>query len=291
MVNDAIIVYPSLKVAADRASGVAQRTFLLLNVAQLTILVVTSFIAGWSPASSLWQRNVDIAVAVIMFGALGIATWLRLGKFDDRWFRCRALSENVKSAVWYFVMCPESLVVGSETNYLKEVELLQSRLEQVSKEVALYDDDGDLVTQWMRDTQKLPLEQKLRLYREHRLQDQQNWYHARARSNTRLEKNWFCAIFLVEFIAVACAAIQAWHHCEMNIVGGVAGMSAAFIAWMQTKRYSDLGVSYSIAASDLRQIAAKRQNATTEDEVQTLVQEVETAVSREHSMWLARRVI
>jgi hypothetical protein len=67
-------------------------------------------------------------------------------------------------------------------------------------------------------------------------------------------------------------------------------MSAGAIAWMQTKRFSDLDVSYSIAANDLRRISAERKNAETEEDVQILVKEIETAVSREHSMWLTRRI-
>src|SRR5689334_22308850 len=98
------IEYPSLMRAADSASGAAQRGFLRLNVAQLIILVVTALVTGWTPPSPDAQRWVAVAVALMMFVALGVATVLRLNKFDERWFRCRALAENVKSAVWYFVM-------------------------------------------------------------------------------------------------------------------------------------------------------------------------------------------
>lgn len=66
-------------------------------------------------------------------------------------------------------------------------------------------------------------------------------------------------------------------------------MSAGFIAWMQTKRFSDLGISYSIAAGDLRRIAEERAHVETESDVELLVKEVEAAVSREHSIWMAHR--
>jgi hypothetical protein len=287
---NSIIVYPSLKEAADQASGHAQRNFLRLNVVLLSILSLTALISGWVPTCQETQRALSILIAVLMFVALGITTMLRIGKFDDRWFRCRALAENVKSAAWFFVMCPHALIASSEGDYLKEITELQKRLAPVSKEVALCDEGGPLVTDWMRETQNLALEQKLAIYRQNRVDDQLVWYFKKSKFNIAREKRWFLAIFVIEFFAVACAAFQAWKLYQVNVGGGMAALSAGFIAWMQTKRFSDLGVSYSIAANDLRHIAAERQNVTTEEDAQIFVKEVEAAVSREHSMWLARRV-
>jgi hypothetical protein len=284
------VVYPSLKDAADQASDKAQRNFLCLNVALLTILASTALISGWTPACEETQRIIAIAIAILMFVALATTTMLRLGKFDDRWFRCRALAENMKSAVWFFVMCPRALIPSSENDYLKEVAELQKRLVPVTKEVALCDEGGPLVTTWMKETQNLPLDQKLTIYRQNRIEDQMVWYFKKSKFNTAREKNWFLAIFISEFIAVAYAALQAWRLWEINVVAGMAAMSAGFIAWMQTKRFSDLGVSYSIAANDLRRIAAERENVVTEEDAQIFVKEIEAAVSREHSMWLARRI-
>jgi hypothetical protein len=284
------IVYPSLNEAADQASGKAQRNFLRLNIALLTILALTALVSGWTAACPEMQRGIAIGIALLMFAALAITTILRVGKFDDRWFRCRALSENIKSATWFFVMCPQALVASSEGVYLKEVDELQKRLVQIAKEVALCDEGGPLVTSWMKETQKLPIDQKLAVYRQNRVQDQLIWYFKKSKLNTNREKHWFLAIFIIEFVAVAYAALQAWQLWQVNVVGGIAAMSAGFIAWMQTKRFSDLGVSYSIAANDLRRIAAERENVVTEEDAQIFVKEIETAVSREHSMWLARRV-
>src|ERR1035438_9149980 len=121
------IEYPSLKEAADAASSSAQRTFLRLNIAQLAILIISALISGWTPGISSIQRSVALSVAILMFAALGITTMLRLTKFDDRWFRCRALAENVKSAVWYFVMSPANSATESEAAYLAEVERSEER--------------------------------------------------------------------------------------------------------------------------------------------------------------------
>jgi hypothetical protein len=283
------IVYPSLKQAADAASALSQRRFLALIIAQLWILVLTAVTSGWTPADPAFQRGVAIVVAILMFIALGIATTLRLAKFDDRWFRCRALAENIKSGVWFFVMSPAISVAEAEAAYLAEVDQVQKRLEQVAKEVALHDVGGPLITGWMRETQRLPLDEKVRLYREKRLEDQRGWYLNRSQYNTRREAWWFGGVFVIEFAAVAYAALQAWRLWQFNAVGAMAAMSVGLIAWMQTKRFSDLALSYGIAAGDLRRIAAEREHVATEEDLENLVKDVETAVSREHSLWLARR--
>jgi hypothetical protein len=138
---------------------------------------------------------------------------------------------------------------------------------------------------------QLPLDQKLRLFREGRLEDQREWYLRKSQQSGRLEKRWFSAIFVIEFIAVAYAAFQIWKLWEFNAVGPIAATSAGFVAWIQTKRFSDLALSYGIAAGDLRRIAAQWENASTEADVEMLVKEVEVAISREHSLWLSRRAV
>ena len=86
---------------------------------------------------------------------------------------------------------------------------LQKRLSPVAKEVALCDEGGQLVTTWMKEVQSLSLDQKLKIYRQNRVEDQLVWYFEKSRFNIRREKNWFVAIFVIEFFAVAYAALQA----------------------------------------------------------------------------------
>jgi hypothetical protein len=67
-------------------------------------------------------------------------------------------------------------------------------------------------------------------------------------------------------------------------------MGSGLLVWSQTKRYSDLATTYAVAAEDLNQISAKYTNAEDAEALASFVSDVEEAVSREHGMWLARRV-
>jgi SMODS and SLOG-associating 2TM effector domain 1/SMODS and SLOG-associating 2TM effector domain 3 len=227
----------------------------------------------------------------MMLVTLCVSTALRLGKFDDRWFRCRAFAENLKSIIWRFVMTSPIAADDAEAIYLSEVRELKKRLPDLEKEFIVHGGSGDLITAWMRTTQALPISSKTALYRKDRLEDQITWYSEKASQNARSETRWFWFVFVVEFVAILCAAYQAWQLKEMNLVGGVASIGTAVIAWSQIKRFSDLDTSYAIAAGDLRSIGTARQKVETQVQLDLFVHEVETAVSREHSMWLARRVI
>lgn len=283
------IRFPALGAAADAASEAAQRTFLLLNVAQLTLLSIAALLSGLNFGDRARDRPIAWAVCGIMFVTLCVSTALRVGKFDDRWFKCRAYAENVKSIGWRFVMAPP--VDDAVTMYLAELEQLRARLDDLQKEFIVRRGSGALITDSMRTAQTLPISSKVALYRKDRLEDQVTWYSNKASQNARSETIWFWFVFLVEFLAIGCAAYQAWQLKEINLVGGVASLGTAFIAWSQIKRFSDLDTSYAIAAGDLRSIGEVHFRVEKQEELDRLVQDVETAVSREHSMWLAKRVV
>jgi hypothetical protein len=285
------VVYPPLRNAADLASSAAQRHFLSLNRSQLAFLSCVALVSGLNLETAAHQRMAAWIVCVIMFVALAVSSALRIGKFDDRWFRCRAFAENYKSIVWRYVMSSYIEADASETKYLDELQQLKERLPDLQREFALYSDNGRLFTDWMRVSQALPLAEKDKLYRELRLEDQIRWYASNARQNLQMETRWFWTVFCVEFVAIVLSALQAWQLMKFSSVSGVASLGTALIAWSQIKRFSDLGTSYAIAAGDLRRISEVHRNITTQVEMDLMVSEVETAVSREHTMWLARRVV
>ncbi len=283
--------FPSLRNSADHASAKAQRTFLILNRIQLTLLTLVAFVSGLGFATARHQQQIAWAVCLMMFATLGVSTSMRIGKFDDRWFRCRAFAENFKSIVWRYVMSPTGAAEESVLEYVDELKQLSERLPDLQHEFARFSNSGHLITDWMKISHSLPITRKAALYRELRLEDQVTWYASKASLNSKLEDRWFWTIFCVEFGAIVCSAIQAWQLSRFSLVSGVAAFGTALIAWSQIKRFSDLGTSYAIAAGDLRRIAEVHRKVETQAELDLMVQEVETAVSREHSMWLARRVI
>ena len=280
---------PALKRSAGAASDAAQRVFLRLSTLQLGLLATTAVIAGWRPLASSGQRAGAVAVCGLMFVAFLISIALKLGHFDDKWFRCRALAENVKRAMWYFVMSPANERTAREADYRQQIEDIQDRF-PLAKDLAAHRVEGPLVTEWMNWVHGMPLDGKLQQFKLHRIQDQTTWYQTNASSNAKRESRWQWLVFVIEAAAILLAGMQVWGLWLFNAVGGLAAIGAACVAWSQTKRHSDLANSYAVAAEDLRRIAERWGSPRSDDELRQLVDYVERAVSREHSVWLSRRV-
>lgn len=281
--------YPPLRNAANQASISAQRVFLWLNRIQLALLTSAAFVSGMEFKTPEHKYEEAWLVFAVMLSALAVTTILRIGKFDDKWFRCRAYAENFKSMVWHYVMSANSASDSGEAEFLNSIAHLKERLPDLQKQFARYGVAGKLITEWMRKARALPIEHKLAIYHTLRVDDQMNWYSDKAKFNCRKEGEWFWSVVIIEFLAVAGAALQANQLLQFNPVSGIAAIGTALIAWSQIKRFSDLGTSYAIAASDLCEIAESHRKVETQAELDVFVQQIETAVSREHSIWLARR--
>jgi hypothetical protein len=282
---------PALKRAASAESIAAQNLFLRLNLTQLALLSASALLSGWHPLDPDCQRGVAIGVFVLMVVALAVALALRIGRFDDKWFQCRAIAENVKSAMWYFIMRDSGLPNSGEARYTEQLREVEDRFPELKKALVVRRGFEPDVTQWMRETQQLGLQSKLSIYRDLRLNDQMRWYQSRAKLNAEYESRLQWMIFVLEFIAILYAALQAWQLLPFNAIGFIAAISAALVAWNQTKRYSDLANSYSVATEDLRRIAAASSGDLDIVGTGRFVRDVETAISREHSIWLTRRAV
>lgn len=66
-------------------------------------------------------------------------------------------------------------------------------------------------------------------------------------------------------------------------------MAAAFTAWTQLGRNDELRLSYAIANQELLSIKALAAVVDSEQELAKLVRDGEGAISREHTMWIAKR--
>jgi hypothetical protein len=142
---------------------------------QLVLLAATALLAGISLDASSNKRIEAWCICGVMLGSLTCSVIMRVGKFEVRWFRCRAFAENAKSLVWRYVMLPIDCGY-SEPDYIADWVALRKRLPELQKEFAISTGTGELLTDWMVSMKALGLTDKIRLYREFRLNDQRKWY-------------------------------------------------------------------------------------------------------------------
>jgi hypothetical protein len=75
----------------------------------------------------------------------------------------------------------------------------------------------------------------------------------------------------------------------LGAVGVLTSLCASLLAWMQVKQYQELSQSYAIAAQELGLISALAKHSQSEADFSAFVADAETAMSREHTLWTARR--
>lgn len=75
----------------------------------------------------------------------------------------------------------------------------------------------------------------------------------------------------------------------IKLTGLLTTIASSFIAWLQVKQHQELSQSYSIAAQELGLILEQGQHIHTEEDFCAFVSDSENAISREHTLWVARR--
>jgi hypothetical protein len=286
--------YPALYRAADAASRRARMAHTRLVGAELLLLVGAAVIGAgqsWPPgAASGWPRAVP---AVLLVAALIAKLANRLQRFDEYWFDGRAVAETVKSATWRYVMGvrpydgqgPHPDIVLGEA--LRET--LAARPALAAHLHRRRGGDHYVVTERMRQIRHTAPEEKRGFYLAARVDEQEAWYAGKSQTNARSATIWFWVSLLFEGLALAAAIMVAFTEFTVDLVGPLAAITAAATAWTQLGRNDELAKSYGLAAYELMVLNSRLELADSEEAFRQGVEETEAAISREHTMWMAKR--
>jgi hypothetical protein len=136
--------------------------------------------------------------------------------------------------------------------------------------------------------------ERLSSYIANRVHDQYLWYAGKSKLNRDLENIWFILTWVFQFLAVSFAFIVFLiSNPVINPVGILTTAAAAIISWMSVRSYRELSQSYGLIKQELSLLEeqAKQLPPKTEKELNDFVQEVEQTISREHTIWLSRRIV
>jgi len=142
----------------------------------------------------------------------------------------------------------------------------------------------------MRSARLLGLPERKQLYIRDRLQDQFTWYESKAANNREQADNWLYVVLGIQVVALAIAILRILiSGVPLNPVSILMTVASGALAWTQAKRHEDLTEPYALAAQELRELAALAHDISDAETFEKLVLDVEEAISREHTMWRARR--
>lgn len=279
--------FPALFRDFDRTAIRSQRRYINLIRGNLLLLVAGATASGLSTD----KVSLHIVSALLLVAGLALTIFIMVASFEREWYGGRAAAETAKSLSWKYMMRADpfvadydadALLLDSLNEILQDHQLALAHSAEVST--------TDQITAAMRDLRSLSVEKRRDVYVRDRLTNQRNWYSSKSEENARSARFWFQIMLAVQGLAVAAALVQvALPRLPVNMASVFAAGAAAALAWLQTKRFQELRQSYAVAAHELGLIKSRASAAVAEAQLAQFVNDAETAISREHTMWIARR--
>lgn len=286
--------YPTLYRSASAASRKAQRDYLLLNRVYLGSLMLGSVTSMFTVIGSEALNTCLYTVMAVVLVVGLLMLWVIRAKQDDKiWFDGRAIAESVKTITWRFMMGvqPFHEDCNADSSFLASLREIREARPHLGKHLAAaMDPSGSAITSFMREKRSSSLEQRHDFYVSARIHDQKTWYANKAKSNSDAGAKCFWATVILQVLTIILAIVEAVSGgLRINLIPIVTTFGSAIAAWNQMKRHNELAQSYALAAQELEEIEAIAPNQISEHAFTQLVEQVENSISREHTLWCARR--
>lgn len=287
------INFPTLYHVADNASRRAQRYHFGGMGADLLLILLASILGSIAFATSSGKIAFAWGSAILAAGGLIITILLRTKTFEQDWFDGRVIAESVKTRSWRFITKSEPYETAglqTEEKFIDDIGIVGNERKEFLGKIGSELTNQIIITEPMKSVRLLSFSGRKKLYLEDRIANQGKWYSLNSGKNKRIGNLWFAAILVSQgLLLICCFAMIQWPEMPVNLIGMFSALSAALVAWNQMKRYQDLSHSYGLAASELMLIAAHGINISDESQFSQFVLDSENAISREHSLWKARR--
>jgi hypothetical protein len=287
--------FPALYRCADNASLSGHKWYSRWVTINLLLLFVGALVGSLVLTDVSSRQVANTVTAIIFFGAVGVTILLATRRWERVWYAGRAVAESAKSLTWKFVCAADPF--PSSLPYPDAVELFTSSLSELLREnkqlaslLAGPDATGEQVTSYMSGLREAAIGVKRDVYLSQRVIEQQQWYAQKSADNGNKRNVWFSLLVAFQAAAGGLAVLLAVHPTFPWKASAVfSTLASATVAWGAIRRYQELAQSYGLAAQELSLIAARAPQIRTEAELARFVNDAETAISREHAMWVARR--
>lgn len=282
---------PALHASANAASSAAQVRYLRIVRWDLAALVGGSLATAFSFASSPARQWSAAVGALFLFVSLILTVVLRNKDYAKHWYGGRAIAESIKTLAWRYMSNadPFERDLGAAEVDQRFIQQLGATLQESENLLLPLTGDAaarEQITPAMRDLREAPLETRRLAYLRDRIQEQREWYSRRAATNENAENRFFLVIAVAQGTAVITAILLViFPSSPFNSASVLATLAAALLAWLQVKRHQELAQSY----HELGLIVEQGRHVATEDEFSAFVGDAEAAISREHTLWVARR--
>jgi hypothetical protein len=289
------INYPNYFIAGDATSQKAQTWYTRLFGLDLLLMVVSALFSIYNYQTAESRTIVYIVSGLFLLGALLISIFLKVKKYEDIWYRGRALAESCKTLTWRFIMCSEYFEStisheDAEKRFIERIKAIANEFTDLNKVLNSKLLNSDVITAEMKRIRSFPLVDKKTYYLNERIQNQITWYSSNAEKSKLKYDIWFVIIIILQFSAlISIVYLIEYPSSRFNFVGLFSTVAASGFSWLQVKKYQENKEAYTTANSELNLIKAEGSRNFSEDEFSEYVLDSENAMSREHTMWLAQK--
>ncbi|MGW3553934.1 DUF4231 domain-containing protein [Streptomyces griseoincarnatus] len=283
---------PSLYRAASDASRRGQRTHLRMTKLRLSLVIFAALSGTLSTANPLplGFRRICAALSIASFsGALLVEVLLLRERPDRSWYGGRALAESIKTLSWKFAVCstpfPSEMAAGEAERLFRE----KVRELIALHSVRLNPDADSQVTEKMNSLRASGLSERMASYVQYRIHVQYEWYSDNASSAERSSVRWKTCLLLFEVLGLIGALLVLLDYSSLDFGGVMAALTVAGVAWLEVRQFDSLAEAYALASTELSLIRDSISEVSTEESWSAYVYSAEQGISREHTMWVARR--
>jgi hypothetical protein len=277
----------------------AQNRYLRLRKLDLGLLLVSSAFATLSPDGWWTQQIVAAGILGFMLVSLALSVALQRLKLERPWFDGRVVAESVKTLSYRYMARAEPYDGPADSD--ADDDQFVCDLDAVVRDreglrAALAADPEAAVAQrrpitWsMRQIRLMELTRRKAWYLSERIQSQAVWYAARAQDNERTARRWFLFVTAAKVASLAAAAALVWNpETLVKSAGFFAGVASVAMAWNQLRQHQMLAQTYALATQELGSVQDAARDVVTDKAFSVFVADAENAISREHTLWRARR--
>jgi len=262
-----------------------------LVLGNLVCLVGTaafSWLQGGFPDQPVFAFALRLALAV---GAVCVLI-VMFGSHHQVWFKARSIAESGKTLAWRYMMgaSPLERTLAEPDAQRRLLDLLRQVEEEHSDlATALIDLRGNpQITAEMKRVRGLSTRERGELYLRDRFEDQRRWYAAKAAGNKCRARNLLAGVLLFEGLALVASFVLMNNGNMSYFIGLLIALATAAIAWLEVKQHRELAQTYALTCRDLAHIGERRGAIAADDDLARFVEQVESVISREHTMWIAR---
>lgn len=287
--------FPGIQQAADKASNRSQKYYVRLMKSNLITGVIAAFITIYNFQQDEPKLFIYIISLVLLLCTLALTGLVKFFKYEDIWYKSRALAESAKTLTWRYATCSENFESNLLKNDVQRIfnESLQAIQNQFSDLLSFMDTDllnRKSISDEMNELRNKAWTERLKFYLDERIQDQIEWYTSKAKFNKRNKALWLSLVLLFQcFSIISCLCLILYPSTSWNFVGLFTTFTASAIAWLELRQFQSLIQAYVTASLELTLIKSIGNSIISEEQFTKYVLDSENAISREHTMWLAQR--